>query len=101
MDFDELTVDAEELLNLRPDGWTKTILHDLGKLCEETGEVAECLVKSSKTKQDLGEELSDVMVVCAVIARKYDINLNEVCEDKQKKRVKKLVDRFHKGVYPS
>lgn len=100
MNFEDLIEQAKETLDLRPDGWTKTPLHDVAKLAEETGEVAECLVKSSKTVLDLGEELSDVMLTCAVIAVRHGIDLSKACQDKQVKRVKKLVDRFHNGVYP-
>lgn len=101
MDFDDLMRDAKEVLDLRPDGWTHSPLFDLAKLTEETGEVAECMVKSHKTKDDLGEELSDVMVVVGVIALRAGIDLNEAHPKKQVKRVKKLVDRFHNGDYPS
>jgi NTP pyrophosphatase (non-canonical NTP hydrolase) len=101
MDFDGLIQDAKELLDLRPDGWTCSNLHDMVKLAEETGEVAECMVKSHKTKEDLGEELSDVMVVVGVIALRAGIDLNEAHSKKQVKRVKKLVNRFHKGDSPS
>ncbi len=97
MDFDDLARDAKELLDLRPDGWTCDILHDGVKLAEETGEVAECLVKSRKTKEDLGEELSDVMAVVAVIALRAGIDLNEAHPKKQAKRVEKLLKRFHSG----
>ena len=100
MNFNDLTRDAKELLDLRPDGWTKSLLHDLAKLTEEVGEVAECMVKSRKTKEDLGEELSDVMVVVGVIALRAGVALNDVCPKKQAKRVQKLLDRFHGGSYP-
>ena len=101
MNFDELAADAKELLDLRPDGWAKDRLFDAVKLAEETGEVAECMVKSRKTKEDLGEELSDVMAVVGVIALRAGIDLNEAHPKKQAKRVTKLVNRFHNGVYPS
>lgn len=101
MNFDDLLRDSKELLDLRPDGWTCDPLRDVVKLAEETGEVAECMVKSRKTKDDLGEELSDVMVVVGVIALRAGIDLNEVCPKKQAKRVDKLVKRFHNGAYPS
>ncbi len=101
MNFDDLMEDAKELLDLRPDGWDKTILHDLAKLTEETGEVAECLVKSHKTKEDLGDELSDVIVVCGVIALRKGIDLNDAHPRKQAQRVEKILKRFHNGVYPS
>lgn len=101
MTFDELTKDAIELLDLRPDGWTKSKFHDVMKLAEETGEVAECFTKSRKTLEDLGDELSDVMIVCAVIARRAGIDLSDACRKKQIKRVQKLVNRFHNGTYPS
>ena len=100
MNFDDLKRDAKELLDLRPDGWMKHPLHDLAKLTEETGEVAECLVKSHKTKEDLGEELSDVIVVAGIIALRAGIDLNEAHPKKQVKRVQKILDRFHDGIYP-
>lgn len=101
MTFEELLVDAKELLDLRPDGWTVSKLHDAVKLAEETGEVAECMTKSKKTLEDLGEELSDVMAVCAVISLRAGIDLSDACRKKQVKRVQKLVDRFHSGTYPA
>jgi NTP pyrophosphatase (non-canonical NTP hydrolase) len=101
MNFKGLKKDAKELLDLRPDGWTCDPLRDIVKLAEETGEVAECMVKSHKTKEDLGEELSDVMVVVGVIALRAGIDLNDAHPKKQTKRVQKLLDRFHNGVYPS
>ena len=101
MDFDELVLDAKEILDLSPDGWTRDILFDLAKLTEETGEVAECLVKSHKTKEDLGEELSDVIVVAVVIALKAGIDLNEAYPKKRVKGIQKLLTRFHNGDYPS
>ncbi len=97
MDFDDLIKDAKVLLELRPDGYTAHPFHSMVKLAEEVGEVAECMIKSKKTKEDLAEELSDVMIVIAVIAVLNDIDLNEACVDKQKKRVQKLVERFHSG----
>jgi NTP pyrophosphatase (non-canonical NTP hydrolase) len=101
MTFDDLATYAKEVLDLRPDGWTKDPLFDLAKLVEEVGEVAECMVKSAKTKEDLGEELSDVIVVAAIIALRAGIDLNEAFPRKRKKGVQKLLDRFHNGVYPS
>ena len=100
MNFDDLTFDAKILLDLNPEGWTKDPLHDLAKLTEETGEVAECMVKSIKTVEDLGEELSDVLVVVAVLALRAGIDLNDVCPKKQQKRIQKLVDRFYDGKLP-
>lgn len=101
MNWEEIEEMATEILNLRPDGWTKPLLHDLAKLCEESGEVAECMVKSSKTKEDLGDELSDVLTVVAVIALRNGIDMKMAHYCKQGQRVKKLLDRFHDGVYPS
>jgi NTP pyrophosphatase (non-canonical NTP hydrolase) len=101
MTFDDLIRDAKELLDLRPDGWTCSTLRDMVKLAEETGEVAECMVKSHKTKEDLGEELSDVMVVVGVIALRAGIDLKEAHPKKQSKRVQKLLKRFHNGTYPT
>lgn len=100
MTMDDLMKDAKELLDLRPDGWTKSKLHDVVKLAEETGEVAECLTKSKKTIADLADELSDVMIVCASIALRHGIDLEEACKQKQIRRVSKLVMRFHGGVDP-
>ncbi len=101
MNFDDLMLDAKELTDLRPDGWTCSPLHDMVKLAEETGEVSACMVKSRKTKEDLGEELSDVMVVVGVIALRAGIDLNDAHPKKQAKRVEKLLERFHNGVRPS
>ena len=101
MDFTDLEVDAKEILDLRPEGREMDPLFNLAKLTEEVGEVAECLVKTHKTKKDLGEELSDVMVVVGIIALRAGINLNEAHPTKQAKRVEKLLKRFHNGVYPS
>lgn len=93
--------DAKEVLDLRPDGWTASPFFDVAKLAEEVGEVAECMIKSAKTKEDLGEELSDTMLVIAMIAVREGINLNEVYPKKRVKGIKKLLDRFHNGAYPS
>jgi len=100
MTMDDLLRDAKELLDLRPDGYTVHPFHSMVKLSEEVGEVAECMVKSHKTKEDLAEELSDVMIVVAVIALLNEIDLNEACVKKQEKRVQKLLKRFHGGSYP-
>ena len=101
MNFDDVRLDAKEILDLRPDGWIRDPLFDMVKLAEETGEVAECFAKSAKTKEDLGEELSDVIVVVGVIALRAGIDLNEAHPKKQAKRVEKLLKRFHNGAYPS
>ena len=100
MNFDDLVEAAEEILDLRPDGWSCDNLFHVVKLAEETGEVAECVAKSRKTLEDLGEELSDVMVVVAIIAVRAGIDLNEAFPKKHVKSIKKLVDRFHNGIYP-
>lgn len=101
MNFDEVQFDAKEILDLHPGGWVRDPLFDMVKLTEEVGEVAECLTKPAKTKEDLGEELSDVIVCVGVIALRSGIDLNKACPDKQAKRVKKLLRLFHKGSYPS
>src|SRR3990172_13037701 len=100
LDIHDLEQMSREMLDLRPDGWTKSIFCDLSKLTEEVGEVAECLNKSKKTKHDLGEELSDAIAVCFVIALKSGIDLNEAIQNKQIQRIAKLVMRFHEGVHP-
>jgi NTP pyrophosphatase (non-canonical NTP hydrolase) len=100
MNWEDIEKAAMEILNLRPDGWTKPHLHDLAKLFEEGGEVAECMVKSKKTKEDLGDELSDVLTVIAVIAIRNNIDMRDAHRRKQAERVQKLVNRFHNGVYP-
>lgn len=92
---------AKELLDIRPDGWEKPILFDLSKLMEECGEVAECFNKSKKTKDDLADELADVLVVIFVLALKSGIDLDQAMRNKQIRRVSKLVMRFHNGIYPS
>lgn len=101
MSFDEITQGARELLDLRPDGWTASPLHDMVKLSEEVGEVAECMVKSRKTVDDLADELADVLVVVAAIALRAGIDLDDAWHKKHPRRVQKLVDRFHDGNYPS
>ena len=98
--IDDLLDMAEDLLGLLPDGKKRTILYDLGKLAEETGEVAECLVKSSKTKQDLAHELADVIFVCGAIAIKADIDLNKAVGEKQSLRIDKILKKFHEGKVP-
>ena len=100
LDIHDLEEMSREMLDLRPDGWEKSIYWDMSKLTEECGEVAECLNKSKKTKDDLGQELSDLIAVCFVIALKSGIDLNEAIQRKQVERVAKLVARFHQGVYP-
>lgn len=100
LDIHDLEEMSREMLDLRPDGWTKPLHFDLGKLTEECGEVAECLNKSKKTKEDLGAELSDLISVCFVIALKSGIDLNEAIQSKQRERIAKLVMRFHEGVHP-
>lgn len=100
MNWEDIEKAAMEILNLRPDGWDKPKLHDLAKLCEEAGEVAECMVKTSKTKEDLGDELSDVLTVIAVIAIRNNIDMRDAHPRKQAERVQKLVNRFHGGNYP-
>lgn len=100
MNWEEIEIAAIEILNLRPDGWDKPKLHDLAKLFEEGGEVAECMVKTKKTKEDLGDELSDVLTVVAVIAIRNGIDMQTAHPRKQAERVQKLVNRFHNGVYP-
>lgn len=100
MNWEDIEIAAIEILNLRPDGWDKPKLHDLAKLFEEGGEVAECMVKTSKTKEDLGDELSDVLTVIAVIAIRNGIDMQIAHPSKQRERVQKLVNRFYGGVYP-
>ena len=100
LDVHDLEEMSREILELRPDGWIKTIYFDLSKLAEECGEVAECLNKSKKTKKDLGDELSDVINVCFMIALKSGIDLNEAILSKQVERVDKLLARYHEGVHP-
>ena len=101
LDTYDLEEMSRELLDLTPDGWTRSIYFDLSKLTEEIGEVAECLNKSKKTKEDLGDELADVIGVVMVIALKSGIDMNEAIIKKQEKRVAKLLARFHDGKYPT
>jgi len=100
LDIYDLEEMSRELLDLTPDGWKRSIYFDLSKLTEEVGETAECLNKSKKTKEDLGDELADVIGVVLVIALKSGIDLNEAIPKKQAKRIAKLVARFHDGKYP-
>ena len=101
MTIDDLLEHAREIFDLCPDGWTRDPLLNAVKLAEETGEVAECMVKSRKTKEDLGEELSDVIVVAAMIALQADIDLTKACTRKHKKTIKKILKKYHNGNYPS
>ena len=100
LDICDLERMSRELLDLTPDGWTRSIYFDLSKLTEEVGEVAECLNKSKKTLEDLGDELADVIGVVLVIALKKGIDIDEAIIKKQEKRVAKLLTRFHDGKYP-
>src|SRR3970282_931970 len=100
LDVHDLEEMSRELLDLTPDGWTRSLYFDLSKLTEEVGEIAECLNKSKKTKEDLGDELADALAVVFVIALKSGIDLNDAIPKKQAKRVAKLVARFHDGKYP-
>lgn len=100
LDICDLERMSRELLDLTPDGWTRSVYFDLSKLTEEVGEVAECLNKSKKTLADLGDELADVVGVVLVIALKKGIDISEAITRKQAKRVAKLLARFHDGKYP-
>lgn len=98
---------AKDVLDLTDNGWERTIYYDLSKLLEEAGETAECLTKQNPYPgkkecrlEDLGDELSDVLIICFVIAEKKGINLEEAIARKQTKRIKKLLDKFHGGNYP-
>lgn len=91
---------AEDLLDLTRSGWGREIFFDVSKLAEECGEVAASLNKSSYTLEDTADELTDVMIVCGIIAAKKKINLATAMARKQKKRVQKLLDKYHGGVLP-
>ncbi len=98
--LEDLMEMSEDLLDITLTGWERTIYYDGTKLAEECGEVAECLAKATKTDKDLGEELSDVIAVCCIIALKKNINLNQAIIDKQIKRITKLLNKHHNGLYP-
>lgn len=91
---------AADLLDLTDNGWERDIYFHMSKLAEECGEVADTLNKSKKTDDDLGQELSDVIIVCAILALKRKIDLNQAIINKQEKRVTKLSKRFHNGKLP-
>lgn len=91
---------SKDLLDLTKDGWKREIYFDSSKLAEECGEVAECVNKSSKTTEDLGEELADVVAVCYVLAVKKGIDLGKAIEKKQAKRINKLLSKYHNGAFP-
>lgn len=93
--------DAEEVFRLAPGSWERPVLFDLAKLTEECGEVAECFTKSKKTKEDLEEELADIMIVVAMIARKNNIDLDKAYSRKKKMRIDKMVEKYHSGIYPT
>lgn len=91
---------AADLLDIIPDGWERDIHRDLGKLAEETGEVAEALNKRSKTLQDLADELADVVNVCFFIAAKKGLDMEAACVNKHAERVEKRIKFHHNGVRP-
>lgn len=86
-------------------GWSELdIFIRIGFLAEETGEVArairaleigrdrpdETAGTYAENKQELIEELGDVLGNVIVIANKYDVSLEEVFESHKKK----LIDRY-------
>ena len=91
---------AADLLDIVPDGWDRSVFRDTTKLGEETGEVCEAVIKTSKTKDDVAEELADVLNVCCTIAIRLDIDLKQAVIDKHKKRIKKRLDFYGDGELP-
>lgn len=91
---------SADLLDLLPDGFSRTLFLDVCKLAEETGEVAEAVVKSSKTDRDLGHELADVIAVCCVIALKKGIDLDHALLEKHHERINKKLKQYHNGEFP-
>jgi NTP pyrophosphatase (non-canonical NTP hydrolase) len=93
---------SADLLDLVPDGWKRDVFRDVAKLAEETGEVAQAVIKNtSYTDADIAEELSDVIAVCCVIALRKGIDLEQACVDKHKKRIEKRINWSFGGERPA
>ncbi|HEY2494482.1 MAG TPA: MazG-like family protein [Paenibacillus sp.] len=103
MDVHEFQKWVKEYYELR--GWSElNIFVRIGFLAEETGEVARAIRALEigrdrpdehdgtyvEQKQELIEELGDVLGNITVIANKYDINLEDIFQAHQKK----LYDRY-------
>ena len=100
VDVDLIMAMSADLLDLLPDGWERDIYIDGCKLAEEAGEVCQTLVKRSKTVDDTADELADTIAVCAAIALKKGIDLNEAILRKHKERIQKRVDFHYSGKVP-
>lgn len=94
--FIEIEENVDRFLELIPDN-KRSILVDLAKLTEECGEVAEAIIKPRKTKEDIAEELCDVVFVCFVIARRLKLHLGDVYFEKRKRGLDKLRKQLNKG----
>jgi NTP pyrophosphatase (non-canonical NTP hydrolase) len=78
------------------------------KLAEETGEVSDAILSflrdqrrdklGTKHGSEIGKELADVVIVCALIAKTADIDISEALEIKAHKN-KKRRERIIKEVF--
>ncbi|MBS1776329.1 MAG: nucleotide pyrophosphohydrolase [Bacteroidetes bacterium] len=97
---------------LQVDEWIKTVgvryfdeLTNLGILMEEVGEVARIMVRrfgeqsfkeGEEQKQELSDELADVLWVLFCIANQTGISLDEALQKNMEKKTKRDVER-HRG----
>lgn len=95
-----MAAQAKEFLDLTPDGWERSIYFDVSKLFEEGGELAEALNKTSRSIEDAEDEFADAICCLFVIALKKGFNPEVAILRKHEKRIKKVLKRFHGGVYP-
>ncbi|MEJ7912785.1 MAG: nucleotide pyrophosphohydrolase [Chitinophagaceae bacterium] len=94
------------------DDWIKTTgvryfseLTNMAILTEETGEVARLMsriygdqsFKKSETKQDLGDELADVLWVLLCIANQTGVNLTEALEKNFAKKTARDAERHQQN----
>lgn len=94
-------VDAS-LQHLEKPYWSP--LSIFARLTEEVGEVGRLLnhlygdkpKKQEEAKQDLGEEISDVIYACICLANKHNINLDEAFDKATEKINTRDKDRFAK-----
>lgn len=52
------------------------------KIMEESGEIAECLLKGWETQVKLGYELADVVICCQILAEMKGLDLAQAIQDK-------------------
>ena len=80
-------------------------LTNMAILTEEVGEVARIISRKygeqsfkSSDKNDLGEELADVLFVVLCLANQTKINLQEAFDEKLKVKTQRDTERHHKNL---